>query len=184
MRYAGVLRSNARKRRGSGSERWRAWPSRTARPRRREVPPAEATEVFVITSQVTPSGYCPCTRTGRARFMRGWRRRSCSIMRSCRRRSCMGSPPDRSTIGGSAGEFSVPDPVRPVGFGAQTPAAVGLVVLVVALEPDDPAVSLEGQDVGGDAVEEPAVVADHGRAAGEADQRLFEGAQRVHVAVV
>ena len=37
---------------------------------------------------------------------------------------------------------------------------VGLVILEVALEPFDVAVALEGEDVGGDAVEEPAVVAD------------------------
>jgi hypothetical protein len=38
---------------------------------------------------------------------------------------------------------------------------------LVALEPDDLAVALEGEDVGGDAVEEPAIVADDHRAAGK-----------------
>ena len=61
---------------------------------------------------------------------------------------------------------------------------VRLVVLVVALEPDDLAVALEGQHVRGDAVEEPAVVADDHRAAGEVDERLLERAQRVDVEVV
>ena len=68
--------------------------------------------------------------------------------------------------------------------GAQPLVPVGLVVLVVALEPDHLAVALEGEDVGGDAVEEPAVVADHHRAAGEGQQRLLERAQRVDVEVV
>src|SRR5262245_45884615 len=53
-----------------------------------------------------------------------------------------------------------------------------------ALEPRDLAVALEGEDVRGDAVEEPAVVADHDRAAGEVEQRLLERAQRVDVEVV
>ena len=73
------------------------------------------------------------------------------------------------------------------GWSASAPrraSPVRLVVLVVALEPDDLAVALEGQDVGGDAVEEPAVVADDHGAAGEAQQRLLQRAQRVDVEVV
>jgi hypothetical protein len=73
------------------------------------------------------------------------------------------------------------------GWSASAPSrarAVGLVVLVVALEPDHLAVALERQHVGGDAVQEPAVVADHDGAAREADERLLERAQRVHVEVV
>ena len=38
--------------------------------------------------------------------------------------------------------------------------------------------------MGGDAVEEPAVVADDHRAAGEGEERVLEGAQRVDVEVV
>ena len=44
---------------------------------------------------------------------------------------------------------------------AESAFAVGFVVLVIALEPDHPAVALEGEDVGRDAVEKPAVMADH-----------------------
>ena len=51
------------------------------------------------------------------------------------------------------------DAVRLVGFGAEAAAAVGFVIGVVALEPVDLAVALEGEDVGRDAVEKPAVVA-------------------------
>src|SRR5713101_5299560 len=74
--------------------------------------------------------------------------------------------------------------MRLVGVAAQTAVAVGLVILVVALEPFDVAVALEGQHVGGDAVEEPAIMADDHRTAGEIDQRLFQRAQRVDVEVV
>ena len=38
---------------------------------------------------------------------------------------------------------------------------IGMIVLEIAFEPDRLAVAFERQDVGGDAVEEPAIVADH-----------------------
>jgi hypothetical protein len=50
--------------------------------------------------------------------------------------------------------------MRLVRVRALPPLVVLLVVLAIALEPLDVAVALEGQDVGGDAVEEPAVVGD------------------------
>ena len=59
-----------------------------------------------------------------------------------------------------------------------------LVVLEVALEPFDMAVAFEREDVGRDAVEEPAIVADDDGAAGEILQRLFERAQRIDVEIV
>ena len=74
--------------------------------------------------------------------------------------------------------------MRLVRLGAEPALAVGFVVLVVALEPHHLAVALERQHVRGDAVEEPAVVADDDGAAGERQQRLFERAQRVDVEVV
>ena len=61
---------------------------------------------------------------------------------------------------------------------------VFFVVLEVAFEPFDMAVAFEGEDVGGDAVEEPAVVADDHGAAGEILQRLFQRAQRIDVEIV
>ena len=45
-------------------------------------------------------------------------------------------------------------------------------------------VALEGQHVGGDAVEEPAIVADDHGAAGEGLEAVLEGPQRVDVEVV
>src|SRR3954471_3151787 len=58
------------------------------------------------------------------------------------------------------------------------------IVLEIALEPFDMAVALERQDMRGDAVEEPAVVADDDGAAGKFLQRLFQRAQRIDVKVV
>ena len=66
----------------------------------------------------------------------------------------------------------------------QPPLLVFLVIGEVALEPLDMAVVLEGEHVGGDAVEEKAIVADDHGAAGEVEQRLFERPQRVDVEVV
>ena len=61
---------------------------------------------------------------------------------------------------------------------------VFLVILEVALEPFDVAVALEGEDMGGDAVEEPAIVADDHGATGIVLEGFFEGAQGIDVEVV
>src|SRR5690242_19663014 len=89
--------------------------------------------------------------------------------------------------GGAAsarGELAVADLAGLGGGGAEAALQVGLVVGVVALEPDDLAVALEGEHVRRDPVEEPAVVADDHGAAGEVEQRLLERAERVDVEVV
>ena len=74
--------------------------------------------------------------------------------------------------------------MRDDGILAEPAHLVLLVILEVAFEPFDMAVAFEGQDVGGDAVEEPAVMADDDGAAGEILQRLFQRAQRVDVEIV
>ena len=74
--------------------------------------------------------------------------------------------------------------MRLVGFDAQPAVPVGFVVLIVAFEPDHTAVAFERKHVRGDAIEEPAIVADDDGAAGEGQQGLFERAQRIHVEVV
>src|SRR5689334_17289744 len=78
----------------------------------------------------------------------------------------------------------VPYSVRLVCLDPQPLLALGLVGLVVALAPDRLAVALERQDVRGDAVQEPAVVADDHRAAAETQERLFQRPQRIDVQVV
>src|SRR5262249_15976003 len=70
------------------------------------------------------------------------------------------------------------------GVGSEAAHLILLVVLEVALEPFDVAVALERQNVRGDAVEEPAIVADDDRAAGEIFERLLERAQRIDVEIV
>src|SRR5687768_17305286 len=77
----------------------------------------------------------------------------------------------------------VADAVRPGGFLAEALLLVGLVLLVVAVEEHRVRVALEGEDMGRDAVEEPAVVRDDQHAAGEFEQRLLERAQGLDVEV-
>ena len=81
-------------------------------------------------------------------------------------------------------ELLVLDAVRLVGGGAELLVAPLLVLAEVALEPAHLAVALEREHVRGDAVEEPAVVADDDGAAGEALEAVLERAQRVDVEVV
>src|SRR6516165_1500458 len=74
--------------------------------------------------------------------------------------------------------------MRLIGFGAEAPAAIGLVIGVVAFEPSHLAVTLEGEDMGSDPVEKPASVADDDGAARVLEQRLFESAQGVDIEIV
>src|SRR5260370_15404009 len=76
------------------------------------------------------------------------------------------------------------DALRNNRLDAQPAHLVLLVVLVIAFEPLDTAVALESENVGGDAVEKPAVVADDDGAAGKILERLFQRAQRVDVGIV
>src|SRR6516225_6489436 len=74
--------------------------------------------------------------------------------------------------------------MRLIRLGADAAATVGFVIAVVALEPDNLAVALEGEDVGGNAVEKPAVVGDDDRAAGKVEQRLLQRAQCVDIEII
>ena len=96
------------------------------------------------------------------------------------------TPPDghlaRKTL--CADEAAVLDSMRAVGGRAKPAATVGRIILVVALEPHDLAIALEGQNVRGDTVEKPAVVADDHDTAGKLQQGVFERTQGVDVEVV
>lgn len=62
-------------------------------------------------------------------------------------------------------------------------AHVFFVGFVVTFEPDD-FVAFEGEDVGGNSVEEPAIVADDNGASAKVDEAFFEGAEGANVEVV
>src|ERR1700724_3947683 len=71
-----------------------------------------------------------------------------------------------------------------IGGRTQPPPAIGLVILIVPLEPYRRAVALEREDVGRDAIEKPSIVADHDGAAGEVEQRVLQRPERVDVEIV
>ena len=81
-------------------------------------------------------------------------------------------------------EFLVFDALRQDGILAEAALLVLLVGFEIAFEPLHVAVALEGQDVGGDAVEEEAIVADDHGAAGEVFERRFERGQSLDIEVV
>ena len=74
--------------------------------------------------------------------------------------------------------------MRLVGGGAEALVPVGFVLGIVPFEPDDLAVAFEREDVRGDAVEEPTVVANHHGAAGEILQCLLECAHGVDIEII
>ena len=57
----------------------------------------------------------------------------------------------------------------------------GLVIREITFEPPDDSVSLEGQHVRRDAIEEPAIVTDDDRTAWKSEEAVLESAQGVHV---
>src|ERR1041384_42653 len=71
-----------------------------------------------------------------------------------------------------------------IGGCAEAGVAVGFVFGVVAVEEDDAAIALEGQNVRRNAVEKPTVVTDDDGATSEIFKRRFERAHRVDVEVV
>ena len=67
---------------------------------------------------------------------------------------------------------------------AKPQLAIGLVFRIVAVKPNNLAVAFEGEHMGRDPVEKPAIVGDHDHAPGKIFQRFFERAQRVHIQVI
>ena len=76
------------------------------------------------------------------------------------------------------------DPFRFERIRPQPLFLVLFIVLEVALEPLHVGFAFEGEDVGADAVEEEAVVADDHGATGEVDEGVFERSERFDVEVV
>ena len=72
-------------------------------------------------------------------------------------------------------QSSVFDAMRLVGVGAEAPMFVRFVISIVAFEPDYLAIAFEGEDMGGDAIEEPAIMGDDHGASGEVEDGLLQG---------
>src|SRR5687767_5276366 len=80
-------------------------------------------------------------------------------------------------------QLPILDAVRLIGIRTLPPFQVLDVALVIPFVPHRLAVALEGEDVRGDAIEEPAVVRDDHRAAGEVEQRNLERPQRIDIEI-
>src|SRR5882724_9683605 len=107
--------------------------------------------------------------------------------------ACAGDNPQMTAINatmnaarfiGSTRQLLVLHPMRNDAVLPEAAHLVFFVVLEIALEPFDMALAFEGEDMSGDAVEEPAVMADDHGAAGKILQRLFERAQGIDVEIV
>src|SRR5882724_90366 len=75
-------------------------------------------------------------------------------------------------------------PVRLSGILALALLVILNILLIVAFEPDNLGVALEGEDMCCNAIEEPAIVRNDHRAARERHQRVLEGAQRFDIQVI
>ena len=74
--------------------------------------------------------------------------------------------------------------VRLVSGHSQPSPSLLFVSLEIPLAPVDVAVPFERQNVRGDAIQKPAIVADHHHATGEVQDRFLQGSQRVDIQVV
>src|SRR3990172_962447 len=84
----------------------------------------------------------------------------------------------------SSGQVPVLDAVGLICGSAETGLSVRLIFRVVSLKPDHLAVPLKRKPMGGDTVEEPAVMADDYGTACKILQRLFQGAHGVYVQII
>src|SRR4029077_9908979 len=98
--------------------------------------------------------------------------------------AAVASPVKKCHGGSVPNQRLVSDAMGLVGISTKTPATLGLVIGIVAFEPSDLTVALEGQDVSGDAVEKPSVMGNDDGAAGKIEQRLLERAQGVDVEII
>ena len=73
-------------------------------------------------------------------------------------------------------EFLVSETLRFIGGDSQAFAALLFVSVEVSFAPVDVSIPFEGEDMGCDSVEEPAVVGDHDDAAREIEDGFFKGA--------
>src|SRR5688572_2195679 len=74
--------------------------------------------------------------------------------------------------------------MRLIGLGAEALPLVLFVLSEVPVEPVHPAVALEREDVRGYPIEEPAIVADDDRAAGEVVERFLQRPESVHIEII
>src|SRR6185437_12845396 len=87
-------------------------------------------------------------------------------------------------LGVLTGELAIGGSVRASSVGAEAVDLVLLVCLEVSFEPEPVRLALVGEDVRGDTVEKPAVVAGDDRATRKLVERIFEAGKGFYVEVV
>ena len=91
---------------------------------------------------------------------------------------------DREHAISSPRKALVLDAVWLVGTDPEPALTVGFVVLEIAFEPFDMRLTFKGEHVGGDAIEEPAVMADDHGTTGKIFERRFQRPQRFDVQII
>ena len=67
---------------------------------------------------------------------------------------------------------------------SKTTLSIGLVLGIVSFERDNAALTFKGQNMGGDAIEEPPVMADHHHGARKVFEGLLQRPQGIHIQVI
>ncbi len=78
----------------------------------------------------------------------------------------------------------ISDPVGLIRRSSKTTSSVRLVFGVGSFEPDDGTIAFKRQNMGGDPIEEPAVMADHNDRSRKIFEGLFKGPKGVHIQII
>src|SRR5438477_11402921 len=76
------------------------------------------------------------------------------------------------------------DPVGLICSRTHTRMAVSLIIRIVAFEPFHMAIPFEGQDMGGDTIEEPSIMSDDDGTPRKVFEGFFKRAQRIDIEIV
>ena len=71
-----------------------------------------------------------------------------------------------------------------IGCDSKTTLSIGLILGIAAFEPDDVALTFKGQNMGGDPIKEPPVMADHNHRARKVFEGLLKCSQGIHIQVI
>ena len=80
--------------------------------------------------------------------------------------------------------MSVFDPVGLIGRDSKTTLSIRLILGIVSLEPDNVALPFKRQNMGGDPIEKPPVMADHNHRARKVFEGLLQCSQGIHIQVI
>ena len=71
-----------------------------------------------------------------------------------------------------------------IGGDSEAGLSVGLILGIVTFEPGDGAIAFKRQNMGGDPIEEPAIMADHHHRASKIFECLLQCSEGVHIQVI